>query len=137
MWRFVRRSGGAKAPPPDYYQEGLELAREEKHDEALTSFRLALRHRPEDPEVLQQMAIVYTRMGVTDEAIRLYRGVLARHPEASGAHYGLAFLLLKRGEAEGAREHLRSFLARPPTDPAAAEHVSFARQTLLELEARG
>lgn len=133
MWRFFRR-GGRPEGPPDYYAEALELVREEKYHEAITSLRLALRERPEDAAILQQMAVVYTRIGMADEAVRLYRKALERAPQAAGAHYGLAFLLLRRGEEEAARRHLRSFLARPPTDPEAAVHVSYARQTLLELD---
>ena len=49
----------------DYYQEGLELLSEGKHHEALTSFRLALKDAPGDPVVLQQIAIAYTRIGMT------------------------------------------------------------------------
>lgn len=135
MWRFFQRDRSREHP--DYYAEALELARAERYHEAITSLRLALRERPEDPVILQQMAVVHTRIGMTDEAIRLYRKALERAPGASGAHYGLAFLLLRRGEAEEARRHLRLFLSRPPTEPDAAGHVSHARQTLLELDAPG
>lgn len=133
VWRFFHRERSQQRP--DYYAEALELSQAERYHEAITSLRLALRERPEDPVILQQMAVVYTRIGMTDEAIRWYRKALDRAPEAQGAHYGLAFLLLRRGEVEEARRHLRSFLARPPTDPDAAGHVSHARQILLELEA--
>jgi Flp pilus assembly protein TadD len=118
----------------DYYGEGLELARTGKFHEALTSFRLALRESPNDPAVLQQVAIVYTRIGMTDEAIRTYRSVLAQGGDASGAHYGLAFLLLHNGQKEQAEEHLHSFLASPPEGPDAERHVEHARRTLAELK---
>jgi Flp pilus assembly protein TadD len=134
MWRFFHRE---RQERPDYYAEALELARAERYHEAITSLRLALRERPGDPVILQQMAVVYTRIGMTDEAIRWYRKALERAPDAQGAHYGLAFLLLRRGEAEEARRHLRLFLARPPMDPDAARHVSHAREILLELDAPG
>jgi Flp pilus assembly protein TadD len=54
----------------DYYREGLELLGVGKYHEALTSFRLALREAPRDHAVLQQMAIAYTRIGMTDEALK-------------------------------------------------------------------
>ena len=81
----------------DYYREGLELLGGGKYHEALTSFRLALRETPRDAAVLQQMAIAYTRIGMTDEAIRTYRSVLEKDGAVPGAHYGLAFLLLRNG----------------------------------------
>ena len=117
----------------DYYREGLDLLGAGKYHEALTSFRLALREAPGDSAVLQQIAIAYTRIGMTDEAIKTYRGVLAKDPDAVGAHYGLAFLLLREGHEDEAIEHLRAFLASPPEGPEAGDHVAYARQTLAEL----
>jgi Flp pilus assembly protein TadD len=117
----------------DYYQEGTDLLRQEKYHEALTSFQLALRENPSDTDVLQQIAVTYTHIGMTDEAIRRYRRVLELKPSAAGAHYGLAFLLLQRGSHDEGISHLRAFLARPPLLPEAARHVAHARATLAEL----
>jgi tetratricopeptide (TPR) repeat protein len=118
----------------DYYREGLDLLRVSKYHEALTSFRLALRETPGDVAVLQQIAIAYTRIGMTDEAVKTYRSVLAKDPRAMGAHYGLAFLLLRQGEVAEAAEHLRAFLADPPRGTDADKHITYARETLAELE---
>jgi Flp pilus assembly protein TadD len=121
----------------DYYQEGLELLRASKYHEALTSFRLALRDSPHDAAVLQQIAIAYTRIGMTDEAVRTYRSVLARDAASPGAHYGLGFLMLREGRPEEARTHLVAFLATPPEGPEAQAHIAHAQQTLAELAAGG
>jgi tetratricopeptide (TPR) repeat protein len=121
----------------DYYDEGLELLKGGKYHEALTSFRLALRDTPADAMVMQQIAITYTRIGMTDEAIRTYRKVLLTDPTAVGAHYGLAFLLLHSGQRADAMDHLRSFLASPPEGVDASKHIEHARQTLSELESGG
>lgn len=118
----------------DYYREGVELLRAGRYHEALTSFRLAQRGQPKDLAILQQIAITYTRIGMTDEAIKTYRGVLERDPTAMGAHYGLAFLELKEGRAEEAAAHLRRFLESPPDQPEASEHVEHARDTLARIE---
>lgn len=117
----------------DYYREGLDLLRLSKYHEALTSFRLALRDTPGDVAVLQQIAIAYTRIGMTDEAVKTYRSVIAKDPRALGAHYGLAFLLLRQGDEAEAAEHLRAFLADPPSGREADRHISHARETLAEL----
>jgi len=131
---FWKKLFGDEAGGPDYYREGVELQRAGNFHEALTSFRLALRDAPDDPAVLQQMAITYTRIGMTDEAARTYRTVLSSHPEASGAHYGLAFLLLRQGQIQEAEKHLRAFLESPPEGAEAQRHVAHARSTLEELE---
>ncbi|HEX6068651.1 MAG TPA: tetratricopeptide repeat protein [Longimicrobiaceae bacterium] len=117
----------------DYYGEGTDLLRQEKYHEALTSFRLALREDPSDTDVLQQIAVTYTHIGMTDEAVRTYRRVLDMKPHASGAHYGLAFLLLQRGSVDDGIAHLRAFLAHPPHIAEATRHIEHARAKLAEL----
>jgi Flp pilus assembly protein TadD len=121
---------GEQSSPVDYYREGVELLGVGKYHEALTSFRLAQRESPRDAAVLQQIAIAYTRIGMTDEAVRTYRAVLSADPAASGAQYGLAFLLLRQGNTEEAEQHLEQFLAAPPDGPEAHRHIEHARETL-------
>ena len=99
----------------DYLSEALALERQGDYDAALTSYRLALRDKPYDAKVLQNMAIAYTRLGRQNEAIRCYRRALEVQPTLSGAHYGLAYLLLKRGDRTGAETHLEGFLSTPPS----------------------
>lgn len=117
----------------DYYAEGLELMAVGKYHDALTSFRLALRDDPQDPTILQQVAMAYTRIGMTEQAARTYRTVLERKPRSAGAHYGLAFLMVREGRAEEAVPHLEAFLAAPPDGAEASRHVEHARRTLAEL----
>ena len=135
--KLINGRSGPAAKDPDYYEEGTVLLREEKYHEALTSFRLALRESPNDTDVLQQIAVAYTRIGMTDEAVKTYRRVLELKPHASGAHYGLAFLLLQQANTDEAVAHLRAFLARPPQAPNAQRHVSHAKKTLAELTGDG
>jgi tetratricopeptide (TPR) repeat protein len=118
----------------DYYDEGLELLNAGKYHEALTSFRLALRDTPFDATVLQQIAITYTRIGMTDEAIRTYRKALTADSTASGAHYGLAFLLLREGRPDEAAKHLRTFLDSPPDGAEAQRHIEHAREALKQFD---
>ncbi len=129
-------SADSDAKGVDYYTEGLELLKTGNYHEALTSFRLAQREAPDDTAVMQQIAIAYTRIGMTEEAARTYRGVLSRDPATPGAHYGLAFLLLNEGKQEEASEHLRAFLGQPPSGPAAERHLQHARETLARLEGK-
>jgi len=121
----------------DYLNEALALERQGDYDAALTSYRLALRDKPDDYKVLQNMAIAFSKTGRQDEAIRAYRRALEIEPSLSGAHYGLAFLLLKRGDGEGAIEHLEAFLARPPKGAEADRWVRHARETLERVRAEG
>ncbi len=128
MWKKL--FGARDEDKVDYYREGLELLKVAKYHEALTSFRLALRESPNDQAVSQQIAITYTRIGMTDEAKKTYRSVLERDPHAAGAHYGLAFLLLRDGREAEAVEHLRAFLAQAPEGEEAQRHIHHAKETL-------
>ena len=125
--------GGDDSSRVDYYREGVDLLGAGKFHDALTSFRLALKESPGDSVVLQQIAICYTRIGMTEEAAKTYRHVLQKDPSASGAHYGLAFILLRSGQAEEAARHLEAFLAKPPAGPDAEDHVRHARETLAQV----
>lgn len=129
--------GGGGPEKVDYYREGLGLLEEERFHEALTSFRLALKEAPGDTVVLQQIAIAYTRIGMTEEAKKTYRHVLQKDSAAAGAHYGLAYLLLRHGETREAAEHLEAFLNDPPRGPEAAQHIEHAKTTLSELRGEG
>lgn len=136
FWRrlFGRRRGATLKPRRlDYLNEALALERQGDYDAALTSYRLALRDHPNDPRVLQNMAIAFTKTNQLDEAIRHYRRALDVDGELGGAHYGLSFLLLKRGETDAAIQHLTLFLQRPPRGPDAAKWVEHARHTVAEL----
>jgi tetratricopeptide (TPR) repeat protein len=136
IWdRFT--GGGKPKPQPDnldYLSEALALERQGDYDAALTSYRLALRQKPNNHKVLQNMAIAYSKLGQLDEAIRCYRRALAIEPKLSGAHYGLAFLLLRRGDVGDAAYHLEAFLMDPPRSPEAERWVKHAQKTLDEMK---
>ncbi len=135
---FWNRFGGGKSKSEqkrlDYLSEGLALERQGDYEAALTSYRLALRDEPNNHNVLQNMAIAYSRLTRTSEAIRCYRRALEIQPKLSGAHYGLAYLLLRRGETSDAAFHLESFLMDPPAPSAEADRwVRHARETLDQI----
>src|SRR6185503_7383083 len=137
---WSRLLGGKSKDQPrphrvDYLGEAIALERQGDFDAALTSYRLALRDRPNDPKILQNIAIAYSRTGRLEDAIRSYRRALEVAPELSGAHYGLAFLLLKRGDRAGAMSHLDAFLGRPPANNEMERWVRHAEQTLSALRA--
>jgi tetratricopeptide (TPR) repeat protein len=111
----------------------MALERQGDYDAALTSYRLALRDRPNDTKILQNMAIAFTKTNRPEEAIRTYKHALDLAPNLSGAHYGLAFLLLKRGDRDGAQQHLQEFLARAPRSAEAQRWVEHATTTLERL----
>jgi tetratricopeptide (TPR) repeat protein len=135
---FWDRLTGGKPKPTgdnlDYLNEALALERQGDYDAALTSYRLALRQKPNNHKVLQNMAIAYSKIGLMDEAVRCYRRALAIEPKLSGAHYGLAFLLLRRGDTSDAAFHLEAFLMDPPRSAEAERWVKHAQKTLDDMK---
>jgi tetratricopeptide (TPR) repeat protein len=125
---------GLKPQRLDYLNEALALERQGDFDAALTSYRLALRDHPNDPRILQNMAIAFSRTGRLEEAVRAYKRALELDPALSGAHYGLAFLHLKRGDTTAAITHLNAFLDAPPAGGDSDRWVRHARQTLEDLK---
>ena len=121
----------------DYLKEALHLERQGDYDAALTSYRLALRDKPDDPRVHENMAIAYSRLARRDDAIRCYQRALELDPKLSGSHYGLAFLLIKRGDHAAAEQHLEAFLARPPEGREAEAWIRHAQAKLDELRNGG
>jgi Flp pilus assembly protein TadD len=137
-WRRVFGGNSEHIRPKriDYLTEALALERQGDFDAALTSYRLALRDQPNDPRILQNMAIAFSKTGQLDDALRSYRRALELDPQLSGAHYGLAYLLLKRGDLGGAQRHLHAFLSNPPKSAEADRWVRHAQQTLDQIAAR-
>ncbi|MEP6494048.1 MAG: tetratricopeptide repeat protein [bacterium] len=125
-----KSDGDLKPKRLDYLSEAMALERQGDYDAALTSYRLALRDRPNDTKILQNMAIAFTKTNRPEEAIRCYRSALDSAPDLSGAHYGLAFLLLKRGDHAAAEKHLEAFLAKPPSGSENERWVRHANETL-------
>jgi tetratricopeptide (TPR) repeat protein len=133
FWRRLFGGSDRRAQRLDYLNEAMALERQGDLAGAITSYRLGLRDNPNDPTMLQYIAIAFSKTGQVEEAIRHYRRALAVDDSLSGAHYGVAFLLLKKGEAVKATEHLRAFLARPPKGPDAEKWIRHAEATLQEL----
>jgi tetratricopeptide (TPR) repeat protein len=133
--RLVGGTSERETRPTDFLAEALELESRGDLANALTSYRLALRERPDDLRVLQNIAIVFSKTSQPEEAIRSYRRALQLAPDLAAAHYGLAFLLLKRGDTAHAAMHLEAFLRNTNEgDAATAKFRMHAARTLDRLK---
>jgi thioredoxin-like negative regulator of GroEL len=136
--RLVGGTSGRDPRQPDFLKEAIDLEARGDYPNALTSYRLALRERPDDPRVLQNIAIAFSKTGQPEEAIRSYRRALQLDPELAGAHYGLAFLLLKRGDTAHAAMHLEAFLKHATGGDAESQRFrAHAERTLASLAGEG
>jgi tetratricopeptide (TPR) repeat protein len=133
-WKFWDDDRHSLKEKPDYYEEGVQLARQDRLHDALTSFRLALKERSDDVASMEQMAVIQTRMGLPDDAAKMYERALEHRPGSASAHYGLAFVQLNRGEIASAVDHLERFLdSDKPGGTEVEQRVDHARATLAQL----
>lgn len=69
--------------PPTAEQQlkfGVEMARRGLWSEALFRFRQADRLEPNNPRILNNLAVAYEATGQFEEALELYRDALEKHP---------------------------------------------------------
>ena len=74
-----KSDGDLKPQRLDYLSEAMALERQGDFDAALTSYRLALRDRPNDTKILQNMAIAFTKTNRPEEA-KVLRDEKAKTP---------------------------------------------------------
>jgi Tfp pilus assembly protein PilF len=74
--------------------------------------RQALTIDPDDPVVLNNLAVACANLGRTDESEALSQRLLARHPDYLCGRTALASLAVERGNLDRARELLEPLLAR-------------------------
>ena len=92
---------------------GIEAMRLGALDKAERLFQQARDAEPDAPDILNNLAGVYTQQGRRDEAIALMRQVHARHPDYTFAATNLASLYARDGKIEEARALLEPVQTRP------------------------
>jgi len=84
-------------------------------DEALNSAKRAAQKAPNQPEILDTLAWVYFKKGMTDSAVKLLTGVVSKKSESPTIHYHFGAALARQGAKEQAREELRVALSKNPS----------------------
>ncbi|MCY3022705.1 MAG: DUF5989 family protein [Planctomycetota bacterium] len=83
-------------------------------DEALASYREALRIAPDHADALCGLGVTLGRLGRLEEAMGYLREVLRRQPNHAEAHAVLGGILMSRGQADRAIEHFEKALREKP-----------------------
>ncbi|HYN40513.1 MAG TPA: tetratricopeptide repeat protein [Thermoanaerobaculia bacterium] len=96
-----------------HLNRGKEDLRKGLHDDARREFEEARRYRPNDPEVLSNLALAMFHLGHLEEAERTTRGLLVSHADSVPLLFNLGLILFKAGRPE-AREPLERVLALAP-----------------------
>jgi len=128
---YDRKGEAEKAE--EYYREALKVRedfapaannlawslaqREADLNEALELARLAKRHLPDDPNVMDTLGWVYYLMGSYQNALAELQESLTRNPNNAIVNYHMGKVLYKTEEYEKAREYMAKALELDPDFP--------------------
>ena len=87
-------------------QEGFELIRQRRLEEAREFFEEALKLNPEDIDARFGLGCVYAAMGEKDRAVEEWRRCLELNPAMGEAHYALAWAYYDAGDYDTGFRHV-------------------------------
>lgn len=124
--------------PQNALAHGRSLLGLGRYAEAVRVLQQAAYHRPEWPDVHNQLALALSLQGEPLRAESHLQRALELNPDYAEGHLNLAILLFERGAYQGAREHLRTFdrlarrageeLPEAALDDLAKRHVGLAER---------
>lgn len=119
----------------EHYKAGLKHFGEDRYDEAIAEYELALKASPDWEDALHALAMAYMGAGKFDEAIATGKRILELNPEDAFAHTSLSMFYQRKGmideaEAESAKARMVSWKQElkknpdaPPPGPAGGMDV--------------
>jgi tetratricopeptide (TPR) repeat protein len=99
-----------------HFNLGAALQSMGRVEEAIRTYRQALRIKPDDAIARNSLGTALQTMGKLEEAITEYREVLRVRPDYANAHYNLGTSLLSLGKPEEAVKHFQEVLRLGPED---------------------
>jgi Flp pilus assembly protein TadD len=103
-------SSATMADAKTHYLSGLKLFGQQKFEEAIAEYRLALVERPDWDEVMHALATAQSKLGRQDEAIATLQRVIELTPNDPFVFTSLSIFLQRQGkipEAESAAAKAR------------------------------
>ncbi len=85
-------------------------------DQALAYAKQAQQKRPNDPSVMDTVALIYIRKNLTDDSLRLLRDLVSQKPENPTFHLHLAMALYQKGDRPTAKKELQTALRNKPNE---------------------
>jgi tetratricopeptide (TPR) repeat protein len=80
------------------FDEGLQLMKQEKYEEAVEQFRKALEKDPQQHNIIGNMADAYAKMNKYDEALEFYKKAIAAKPDDAPLYTNMGIILGKMGK---------------------------------------
>jgi len=98
-------------------QNGANLLRERKNDQAITEFQTALRQRPDFVPARFELARAYLFKNDLDNAQTELQKVIAATPKDEGAYYFLGYIYLEKKQPQQARGIFDQLIQLNPDNP--------------------
>jgi len=99
------------------YSRALSLELQQKHDEALDTYREALTYDQNEPDLYRRIAVNLIRRNEIADAVSMLEELIAKHPEHADAHTWLATAHRRAGNTEQAESHYRRAIELAPGQP--------------------
>ena len=109
LW-FVA-SGGSSL-----FNLGLAYGNAGQYEEAIASYKEALRIKPDDADAHYNLGVTYGESGQYEEAIASYKEALRIKPDDADAHYNLGYAYRKLGQYEEAIASFKKSIRIKPDD---------------------
>jgi tetratricopeptide (TPR) repeat protein len=103
------------------FSEGLQLAQQGKHEEAIEIYKKALEKDPEQANIMGNMADSYSKMGKNDEALELYKKAIAIKPD-SALYTNMGAILNNMGKIAESQEAFKQAASINPESSAQSHY---------------
>ncbi len=84
-------------------------------DQALTMAQRASQQLPDNLEIKDTLAYIYTRKGLTEEGLRMFQDLVTKAPDSARFRIHLAMALLQKGDKTSARKELDTAMGEKPS----------------------
>jgi Flp pilus assembly protein TadD len=102
------------APEDSHYDLGLELARQGRHDEAVSEFQHALQTGDNVAETYLALGESHDYLGRSEKAIKAYSEAVRINPDLTEAYRNLGLAYDRSGEfLKAIRMHMKAIRLRP------------------------
>ncbi len=115
-----------QAQVPDALLHGLELARQERYDEAIDALQEAVQQGGALDYTYHNLGVVYDKVGRYEAAINAFREAVRLDPDYAPSHYSLGSIYLKQKTYRKAIDAFRKTLRLQSTHAAAHYDLALA-----------
>lgn len=123
---YRRVAAEASTAATGYFKLGTTYSRMERESDAVAAYQQALDLRPNYPEAVNNLGLIYTGRGDFEQAEILLRGLLADNPDYFDAHINLGNLLMDTGRPGEAQFYFRRTVSMRPQSALAHDRLGAA-----------